>query len=41
MFKHFFDSLQEPVIIIKDGQVKYSNDQFLNKFRCLISQATV
>ena len=41
MFKHFFDNLQEPVIIIKDHQVKYCNDQFLNKFKCLISQATV
>jgi len=39
LFRHFFDNLEESVIMFQGQQVMYVNDMFLSKFRTLISTA--
>ena len=33
IFRHLFDNSEESIIIVKDNEVEYVNNQFLEKFR--------
>ena len=33
IFKHIFDNSEESIIIVKDQQVEYVNNYFLEKFK--------